>query len=117
GNAYPAEYVDVGALREGSWDPRAAGYDSLATWRVDGNTVRLRIPWAMLGLADPSARTALGEGVPARLVQVPGIHLSFDLDGQKVPMTYTWPAWNFLHYRERVKDGAGVLARAFRDVS
>ncbi|MGZ4582690.1 MAG: hypothetical protein ACXVXG_18795 [Nocardioidaceae bacterium] len=117
GHAYPAEYVDVGALREGSWDPRAAGYDSLATWRVDGNTVRLRIPWAMLGLADPSARTALGEGVPARLVQVPGIHLSFDLDGQKVPMTYTWPAWNFLHYRERVKDGAGVLARAFRDVS
>ncbi len=65
--AFPAEFQDVGALRRGTWDPDAAGYDSLGTWQVDRghDTVHLRLPWSMLGMADPSSRTALGPGDPA----------------------------------------------------
>ena len=43
--------------------------------------MRLRIPWSMLGMADPSARTALGEGIPAEMVTIDGIDLRFDADG------------------------------------
>ena len=62
GVSFPAEFQAVGRLRQGSWAPTGRRYDSLATWQVDRahDTVRLRLPWSMLGLADPSGRTALG---------------------------------------------------------
>lgn len=40
----PAEFQDVGDLIEGDWDPDRPDYDSMATWRLDGTTLRLRIP-------------------------------------------------------------------------
>ena len=75
GTTTPAEYLDVGELVQGDWDPQSDDYDSLATWQVDepGRTVRLRIPWSMLGFADPSSHLALGEGKPAERVTVDGI--------------------------------------------
>lgn len=120
GRPLPAEHQEVGALVEGDWDPAAEDYDSRATWQVldrDGadDVVRLRVPWPMLGLADPSSRTALGEGVPAAAVPVDGLGLTFDADGATTSMTYTWPTWNHVEHTERVKDGAEVLAEAFRD--
>ena len=76
---------------------------------------RLRVPWPMLGLADPSSRTALGEGIPAAAVPVDHLGLTFDADGATTSMTYTWPTWNHVEHTERLKDGAEVLAAAFRD--
>jgi hypothetical protein len=114
-----AEYYPVGNLVEGSWDPKAPGYDSLATWNVDTarKTVHLRIPWSMLGLADPSSRTALGPGTPARMAKIPGIALHYDADGQQTDLSFDWPTWNYTTYHERLKAGVGVLARAYRDLA
>ncbi|GAB3655472.1 hypothetical protein GCM10027596_08520 [Nocardioides korecus] len=116
---HPAEYADIGRLRRGSWDPTAKGYDSRATWDVDEahDTVRVRIPWSMLGMADPSSRTALGEGTPARMVTIPGIGLDLVVDGQPEHLDLTWPTWNRVVSTERVKAGAGVLAQAYRDLA
>lgn len=57
GPGRPAEFQDVGDLVRGSWDPEADDYDSTATWQVDEErrTVRVRLPWSMLGPADPSS--------------------------------------------------------------
>jgi hypothetical protein len=117
GRLLPAEFQDAGRLKEGSWDPKAEDYDSLATWRTEGTTLHLRVPWPMLGLSDPSSRTALGAGSPAAVVRIAGLGLTFDADGVRTPMSYTWPTWNYVGYSERTKQGADVLADAFRDTA
>lgn len=119
GGPLPAEYYPVGDLVRGSWDPKTADYDSLATWNVDEarKTIHLRIPWSMLGLADPSSRTALGPGDPARMEKVPGMALHYDADGQQADLRFDWPAWNYTTYHERLKAGLGVLASAYRDLA
>ena len=119
GQDHPAEYQDVGDLVRGTWDPRSGDFDSTATWQVDEQrrVVRLRIPWSMLGFADPSSHLALGEGVPAARVRVDGIDLAFDADGAAESLDVRWPDWNSTGYREREKAGIGVLAKAYRDLA
>lgn len=119
GGARPAEFHDVGLLVEGTWDPASDDFDSMSTWQVDEErrTVRLRLPWSMLGMADPSARTALGEGVPAELVTIDGIGLDLDADGERGQVDFTWPTWNFTGWTERPKAGIEVLEEAFRDLA
>lgn len=117
GVSYAPEFQDVGRLRQGSWEPTDRRYDSLGTWQVDRahDTVRLRVPWSMLGMADPSSRTALGPGDPAQGVKVPGIRFGFTVPGSPAATTdWTWPTWNHVEHTERVKQGADVLADAFR---
>lgn len=115
----PAEYAAVGRLLQGSWDPQDPAYDSRASWDVDADhdTVRLRIPWSMLGMADPSARLALGEGRPAALVKIPGIGLDLVVDGEQQRLDLTWPEWNRVAHTSRPKAGTSVLAQAYRDLA
>jgi hypothetical protein len=119
GHHYPAEYQDVGDLVEGDWDPNAKDFNSLATWRVDEGrrTVSLRIPWSMLGFADPSSHLALGEGTPAERVTSDGIGFDLDADGATGRLDFVWPDWNNTGYRERHKTGLDVLADTYRDLA
>lgn len=119
GSDAPAEHQEVGLLVEGSWDPRVDGFDSRTTWHVleAHDTVRLRLPWAMLGLADPSSRTALGPGQPAEAEVIEGLVLTVDADGAQLRLDYTWPTWNFVEHTERLKPGVDALAEAFRDLA
>lgn len=57
GKYFAPERYDRGILRYGSLDPRSPDYDSLAEWHasVRTNTLDLRIPWALLGVTDPSS--------------------------------------------------------------
>jgi len=79
--------------------------------------VRLRVPWSMLGMADPSGRTALGEGIPAEMVKIDGIDLSFDADGDTEQLAFSWPEWNHTTYQPRLKAGVDVVERAYRDLA
>lgn len=120
GTKLPAEFQDVGTLRQGSWDPKSADYDSTSTWQVDAThlTVRLRVPWAMLGLADPSSHLALGEGAaPVPLVKIPGIDLTFAQGGQQARLPFHWPTWNYTTYHSREKAGLDTVEQAFRDLA
>ena len=115
----PAEYQPVGDLVEGSWDPEDKDYDSLATWAVDEehDTVRMRIPWSMLGLADPSTRRALGEGKPAPLVEIDAITFDVTAGGSTERLDFTWPTWTRVSYNQRLKAGADQLESAYRDLA
>ena len=115
----PAEFEPVGKLREGSWDPTDEDYDSLATWAVDDahDTVRLRVPWSMLGMADPSTRRALGEGKPAPLVQIDAITFDVTAGGSTERLHLTWPTWTRVSYVQRLKAGTDRLESAYRDLA
>jgi hypothetical protein len=118
GEHHDAELGDVGDLLAGSWDPDDPDYDSRSTWSVDdaNRTIHLRLPWPMLGLADPSSRTALGPGRPARMVPVDGLRLELRVDGSRAGLDYTWPAWNHVGSTERLKAGVGAVAEAFGEL-
>jgi hypothetical protein len=115
GDVLPAGFEVVGRLVEGSWDPDDVAYDSLATWQAadDGSEVRVRLPWPMVGFADPSSRTVLGPGNPAALTTVPRIHVFASTGGYQHSVSYTWPTWNHIGSTERLKTGASALADAF----
>jgi hypothetical protein len=117
--AKPAEYQPVGDLRRGSWDPRSQDFDSTSTWSVDNahRTLRLRLPWSMLGIADPSQKLALGPGRPAAMVPVTGIGLDLDADGTTQHLDLTWPTWTRVSYTPRLKAGIGTLESAYRSLA
>ena len=110
----PVELQNVGQLRHGTWDPRDDEADSRALWQLDGDDLTVRVPWAMLGFADPSARRV---GVPknGRLTtQVsPGVTVSLTASGTDQAIgPVRWPAWTRPYYTERLKQGAADLRDA-----
>lgn len=119
GRFLPAEYFPVGELREGRWDLRSADYDSRSTWRVDGPTVYVRIPWSMLMMGDPSSRTAVVpvDGKP-RAVTVAQIGLLVDAGaGGQARATFSWEGWQRADYRERLKTGVQPIVDAWAALS
>lgn len=45
---------ETGRLHYGNADPEAENYDSLTDFAMNGDTIELRLPWALLNFADPS---------------------------------------------------------------
>lgn len=117
GRSHPAEYQYVGKLVRGNWNPKSKDYNSLATWDRRGNRLQVRLPWAFLGMADPSSRTALGEGTPADLVRVSGIRFTIIAGQTTLPFRFTWDRWNYTTYSERQKAGLSTLTDAMADLS
>ncbi|MDN4174932.1 hypothetical protein QWY28_18360 [Nocardioides sp. SOB77] len=119
GEVLPPETSAVGDLVEGSWAVDRGGYDSLSTWQVDeqNRALRLRLPWPLVGIADPSRRVAAGPGTSATLVPAPHLDLRADVDGSRLDLRYRWPAWTAPEREERLKDGSGLVAAAFAAVS
>lgn len=100
GQALPPEFLDLGTPRWGGSDVRrlAAG---------DGRTVELRIPWLLLGFADPSSRRVYTPN-PAGGVGFSRVG-AIRVDGRR----YTWATWNRVSWHERRKAGWSTLKGAF----
>ncbi|GMA41591.1 hypothetical protein GCM10025883_36360 [Mobilicoccus caccae] len=133
GQDRPAEFLEVGRLIEGDWsDPG----NTLATWQLvagdAGNAVfRLRLPWSMLGFADPSSRTVVvptpAGAAPtgdAKLQDTPvgvvveGIDMAVFVPGHDpVTAPIRWEGWQDATYTERLKAGVDVLSQALRDTA
>jgi hypothetical protein len=111
GEKRPAERMDIGHFRWGTADPSAPGYDGRVLASGDGATVELRIPWMMLGYADPSSH------------QVYVLHPNRTVTTQTTgPLTlsvggasgrYDWKNWNAVDWHERAKAGWSTLVKAF----
>ena len=111
GRRLPAEYQQVGDLREGSWDVRTPAYDSRSTWRLEGDLLELRLPWSMLTLGDPSSRTAVRPvgGLPeAAPVQAIGVLVDAGAGG-RAEGRLTWEGWQQASATERLKPGVQPL--------
>ena len=119
GTLLPAEFQEVGRLREGGWDARKPGTDSRSTWQLDDSVLRLRLPWSMLALGDPSSRTAVqiidGKAVP---VEVPQIGVLVDAGpGGSAAAVLRWDGWNIASHQERLKPGIQPLVDAWSQLS
>jgi hypothetical protein len=101
--ARPVQLQNAGLLRYGD------------LWHADGDELAIRVPWALLGFADPSSHR-VGVPRPPRLAtQVsPGVRVSLTASGtDQVLGLATWPDWNHPTTAERLKDGA----ERFRDAA
>jgi hypothetical protein len=119
GEKLPAEIINVGAMRYGD-----AADDSRSLWTRDGDDLVIRVPWAMLGFADPSAHrvqvpkpSATGVATPATQIG-PGAALTVSANGTDLfTGDVTWVNWNRPYYTERLKNGAGLFRDAAFEVT
>lgn len=61
-SAHPFQDMTVGKLIRGTSDRSSAEFNSLTSWQYSGREVELRIPWMLLGFADPSSLQAVDYG-------------------------------------------------------
>ena len=116
GRLSPTQLLDVGRMRWGR-DPAAGGGDDRVLASGGQTTVELRIPWALLTIADPSSRRAWvphDDGtITTRPVPRVGVGVAAAGAKARTARPYTWKGWNRVRWHERRKAGFGVLARAF----
>jgi hypothetical protein len=107
----PVELQNAGLLRHGTWDPADAQADSRSLWHLDGDDLVLRVPWAMLGFADPSSHRVAGKVSP-------GVTITLSASGSMQTVDQvTWPNWNRPYYTERLKQGAELFRNAALSVT
>ncbi|MET0416345.1 MAG: hypothetical protein ABW022_10020 [Actinoplanes sp.] len=108
------ELQNAGQLRYGE-----PADDSRALWHSDGDRLTIRVPWAMLGFADPSShRVAVpkktGDRWALTTEVAPGVRVSVTASGTDQSLgQVTWDNWSRPGYTERLKYGA----EQFRDAS
>jgi hypothetical protein len=110
----PAEIQNAGALRYGT-----PADDSRALWYLDGDDLVLRVPWALLGYADPSShRVGVPRGRTLTTEVSPGVGVVVSASGtDQTTGEVNWVNWNRPYYTERLKQGAEQLRDAALDVT
>ena len=116
GEKRPTELQALSSLRWGSDRD-----DSRNTVAGDGPVLELRLPWALLGFADPSSRALTvphtdGTVGTERLAESAKVGFGiFDPSGRALghPAGHGWEPWQRVRYHERRKAGWHTLRDAF----
>jgi hypothetical protein len=108
GEQRPVELMDLSRLR---WGSERRDVRTLAAG--DGRTAELRIPWMLLGFADPSAHLVYQAHEDGTVTTRKVGPLRITLAGRSAG-TYAWTGWNRVRWQERRKAGWPALRRAFR---
>ena len=119
GQRLPLEWFDVGKLRFGSADPADPRFDCRVTWAA-GDCVEIRLPYALIGFADPSSLRALVVSRDGALATSPVGRVGLEIAvGSELATTggYAWEPWQTVTWRERQKAGIAAFAAAVGDVS
>jgi hypothetical protein len=121
GERRPVELADIAAMRWGTADPRARRFDVRTLVAGGGSLFEVRIPWALLGFADPSSRTAF---VPRQdgtfgSLEVKRIGIAATTSDGRVVRGRAIPlkGWNAVAFHERRKAGWPSLRSAFAQLS
>ncbi|MTV26197.1 hypothetical protein FTX61_12370 [Nitriliruptoraceae bacterium ZYF776] len=121
GEELPAEWHELNPLPRGTADPTDGAFDNRTVWAASDGVLELRLPWALLGLADPSSHQALVVSADGELstTTVDGFEIDVHVGDGPVVSTagYGWDEWNRVDWHERVKDGAGVLVERLRELA
>jgi len=134
-SAHPFQDMTVGQLIRGTTDTGSDDFNSLASWQYSGNEVELRIPWMLLGFADPSSRQVidyrpLKEDLAFSTTETDGITFVPWIEersesgtdhgdsGENVALDtfpkYVWQPWETVQYTERLKSGYYALQAFYR---
>ena len=116
----PIEWFELNPLVNGSAGPGEQSFDSRTVWAAAGRVLELRVPWAMVGMSDPSSRAALvvtGEGeLSTSEVERLGITVAVGAEGEETA-GYAWEPWNAVSWRERPKAGLEFFVDAVGQVA
>lgn len=136
--AHPYEKVVVGKLKRGTDNPASAAYDSLAMWQYKDGFIEVRIPWMLLGMADPSSLQAVSYKMPQKAFstqKIDGIRFvpwivnketnkvvgleardaSGSYPASKIPK-YAWEGWDTVNFTERLKPSYEAMKEVFEEI-
>lgn len=118
GRQLDAEFVDVSTLIRATTVPGSKTFDARAHLWSTKTDVALRLPWALLGMADPSSRQAIKVDTEGAISAVPIDHigLTYDGAGKTIESSIVWEPWQTTQSRERTKDGLALFSKAVGDV-
>ncbi len=112
-----AEFADRSRLGWGTGDPAVAGFDTRNLVMARGKVVELRLPWGLLGYADPSSHQVVRGGPRGVLHAERAGRLGITVQlGNGAPVRtagYAWEDWQRTAFHERPKAGWGEIAREF----
>lgn len=124
GKKIPGEYEEASDLRYGGFEENAHH------WYVDGNRVRLRLPWARLNVTDPSRHAVLDDPrVFPELPKIDEVRVSettgivatvFDASGRVLvegTKPYRWGGWSAPRWRERFKRSYFLIREYWRSAA
>jgi len=121
GEERPTELHELGKLRFGSTDPRSSEFDSRTIVAADREVIELRLPWMLLGFADPSSLKLIDEQpqAPTRTLSAGRLGIAALADGDELLKTagYGWEPWQEVTWHERRKQGFDDLASTMRELS
>jgi len=135
----PFDDVIVGDLQKGTADPESKTYNSHILWQSEGKSIELKIPWAMLGFADPSKREAISyendgsdkstfvteKSKGIRILpwivnqnngKISGLGEQDSVSLSKLPI-YQWETWHEVDYDEHLKSSYYTMKKAFQSTN
>jgi hypothetical protein len=109
----PAEFADRSELPWGTGDPDADGFDRRHLAMGKGRVLELRLPWGLLGYADPSSHRVLRGRPDGTMAAERTGRVSVTVQtGTKAPLRtagYDWDEWSVPTWHERRKAGWGAI--------
>jgi hypothetical protein len=114
GEQLSAEVIDVSRLIRATTIPGSKAFDAHGELWATKTDVALRLPWGLLGMADPSSRQALRVQTDGTISAVPidQIGLTYSGGGIATDTALRWEAWQTVRSNERPKDGVAVYSAA-----
>jgi hypothetical protein len=119
GESLPAEYFAAGALVHGTTDITDSQFDSRSTWYRHSNALEIRVPYAAIGIADPSSRQALVVAPDGSLSTESFDEVGITVWGDGVlhqTTGYSWGAWQAAEWHQRLRVGYEVLSATLAKV-
>jgi hypothetical protein len=109
----PAEFADRPALGWGTDDPGATGFDARHLVMGRGQVLELRLPWGLIGYADPSSHQVLRGRRNGTMAAERTGRVSISVQaGDAAPLVtrgYDWDDWTATPFHERRKAGWGSI--------
>ncbi|GAB6990490.1 hypothetical protein [Paenibacillus pini] len=131
----------IGKLKRGTNDRGQGDFNSLTAWQYSGNTIEMRIPWMLLGFADPSSLQVIDysplKSKPKRsfsTIKTEGVRLipwivdrtsgavSWPGGSQSTfnvqdIIPYTWKPWDTVQYSEQLKQSYNIMKKTYSSLS
>jgi hypothetical protein len=121
GEQRPVELHELRHLPIGSGDPASPDFDQRTLVAAAGKVVEIRLPWALLGFADPSSLTLYVEHPRGKTSTLSAERIGIAVLSTGGPLLrtsgYAWEPWQRVTWNERRKAGFDDLAKTMRDLS
>jgi hypothetical protein len=120
--AYRApEFHELGTLPIGTGDPANPNFDQRTLVAANDKIVEARLPWALLGYADPSSLKLFVEHPEGATTTIEAGRVGISVLSEGSPLLttsgYAWEPWQQIAWNERKKAGFGGLANTMRELS